>query len=198
LSLGGQSVDGGQRGQEVLGLRVLVADDDATVRRLYMNLLGDVPGISSVVDAADGHEAVLIARRLHCDIAVLDFNMPRVDGVDAALVLRRDFPPLRVAVHSADPYALAQRAAGSGLAMFDKLDLDRLLAWVERQAVDLHRGRASSTVAALAPRRGFSCSRCGYGVMSREPPGRCPMCDRETIWDATPSELRESGYRSFG
>jgi two-component system response regulator DesR len=139
----------------VLGLRVLVADDDVTVRSLYLNLLGDVPGISTVVDASDGHEAVLIARRLHCDIAVLDFNMPRIDGVDAALVLRRAFPSLRVAVHSADPDALEERAAGSGLALFDKRDLDRLLAWVERQAVDVHRGLGSTPVAALAPGRGF-------------------------------------------
>jgi CheY-like chemotaxis protein len=164
VSLGEQSVDSGQRAQKVLGLRVLVADDDATVRSLYMNLLGDVTGVSSVVDASDGYEAVLIARRLHCDIAVLDFNMPRVDGVDAALVLRRDFPSLRVAVHSADPDALAQRAAGLGLAVFDKLELDRLLAWVERQAVDLHRGRGSSTGdragAASGPR---SLAMCHWG-----------------------------------
>ena len=144
MSLGEESVPSGRHGQEVPGLRVLVADDDATVRSLYMNLLGDVPRISSVVDASDGREAVLIARRLHCDIAVLDFNMPRVDGVDAALVLRRDLPSLRVAVHSADPYALEERAGGCGLALFDKLELDSLLAWVERQAVDLH-GRLGST-----------------------------------------------------
>lgn len=193
----GQSVESGQRMQDVLGLRLLVADDDATVRSLYMNLLGDVPGIASVVAASDGYDAVLIARRLHCDIAVLDFNMPRVDGVDSALVLRRDFPTIRVAVHSADPYALEERAAGFGLTLFDKLDLDRLLAWVERQAVDLNELR-STTVAALAPRRAFVCSLCGCGVMSREPRARCPMCDRETIWDAAPSEAGESGYRSFG
>lgn len=197
MSLGEQSVDSGQRVQEVPGLRLLVADDDATVRSLYMNLLGDVPGIYSAVGASDGYDAVLIARRLHCDIAVLDFNMPRVDGVDAALALRRDFPSMRVAVHSADPYALEERAAGFGLALFDKLDLDRLLAWIERQTVDLN-GLGSTTVAALAPRRGFACSLCGYGVVSREPPARCPMCARETTWDAAPSEARELGYRSFG
>ena len=197
MSLGGQSVDSGQRMQELVGLRVLVADDDATVRSLYMNLLRDVPGIASMVDASDGCDAVVIARSLHCDIAVLDFNMPRADGVDSALVLRREFPAIRVAVHSADPDALQERAAGFGLALFDKLDLDRLLAWVERQTVDLN-GLGSTTVAALASRRGFACSVCGYGVMSREPPARCPMCDRETIWDAEPSEAGASGYRSFG
>jgi CheY-like chemotaxis protein len=160
VSLGGRSVVSGQRMQELVGLRVLVADDDAMVRILYMNLLGDVPGISSVVDASDGCDAVLIARRLHCDIAVLDFNMPRADGVDSALVLRREFPSIRVAVHSSDPYALQERAAGLGLPLFDKLNLDRVLAWVERQTFELN-GLESTTVAALAPRRGFACSVCG-------------------------------------
>lgn len=197
MSLDDLSVDKGQYGREVSGLRVVVADDDATVRGLYTNLLGEVPGVSSVVDAVDGHDLLLISRRLRCDIAVLDFNMPRVDGVDAALVLRREFPSLRIAVHSADPYALEHRAEGLGLSLFDKLDLDRLLAWVERQTVDLN-GLGPATVAALAPRRGFACSRCGYGVTGREPPARCPMCDRETVWDAAPSEVGESGYYGFG
>jgi CheY-like chemotaxis protein len=155
VPLGGQSVDSGHRRQELPGLRVLVADDEATMRSLYVNLLGDVPGIASVVAAADGYDAVLLARRLHCDIAILDFNMPRADGVESAAVLRRDFPAIRVAVHSADPYALEERAAGFGLPLFDKLDLDRLLAWVKRQTVDLN-GFGSMTVAALAPTRSFA------------------------------------------
>jgi DNA-binding NarL/FixJ family response regulator len=153
VSLGEQSVESELRLHEQPGLRLLVADDDKTVLSLYVNLLGDVPGISSVVDASDGYDAVLIAHRLHCDIAVLDFNMPRVNGLDSALVLRRDFPSLRVAIQSADPYALEERAAGLGLTLFDKLDLDRLLAWIERQAAELN-GVGSRTVAALAPRIG--------------------------------------------
>jgi hypothetical protein len=53
-------------------------------------------------------------------------------------------------------------------------------------------------VAAFAPRRDFSCCRCGYGIVSREPPERCPICDRETTWDATMPDAAEGGYRSLG
>jgi CheY-like chemotaxis protein len=194
--INGQSVDSEPRGQAVAGVRVLVADDDNAVRNLYMTRLRAVPGVTSLVGAADGDDAVLLARKLRCQIAILDFNMPRLDGVDAALLLRRHRPSTRVAVHSADPDDLKERAAGLGLTLFDKLDLERLLGWVERQA-DAWRGLGSGTVAALARRRDRSCSLCGYGIVSREPPERCPMCKHETTWDAA-LEATEKGYRSFG
>jgi CheY-like chemotaxis protein len=177
--LGEQSVGDGSREEAVTGVRVLVADDDEAVRSLYVALLREVAGISSLVDASDGHEAVLIARRLRCQVAILDFNMPRLDGVEAALLLRRDCPSTRVAVQSSDPDGLKERAAGLGLATFDKLDFECLLAWVERQAGAWN--GLESTVAALAPRRDF------------------PMCDRKTTWEAgVVSEAPDSGFRSFG
>ena len=176
---------------------MLVADDDDTMRSLYSTLLRGAAGVSSLVDASDGLEAVRIARKARCQIAVLDFNMPRLDGVEAALRLRRERPSTRVVVHSADPSGLEKRAAGLGLAVFDKLDFERLVAWVERQA-GAWLGLGSSTVAALAPRRDFSCSLCGYGVVSREPPERCPMCHRETTWQAAAVKAPQNGYSSFG
>lgn len=131
---GERSVGDGSRNKAVTGVRALVADDDEPVRALYVSLLSDVAGISSVVEAADGREAVLMARSMGCQLVILDFNMPLLDGVEAALLLRRDCPSTRVAVQSSDPDALKERAAGLGLGVFDKLDLDCLLAWVEREA----------------------------------------------------------------
>jgi CheY-like chemotaxis protein len=195
--LGERSAGGGQCEQRVPGVRVLVADDDETMRSLYSTVLREVAGVSSLVDASDGLEAVRIARSSRCQIAVLDFNMPRLDGVEAALRLRRERPSTRVVVHSADPGGLEKRAAGLGLAVFDKLDFERLVAWVERQA-GVWRGLGSATVAAFAPRQDFSCSSCGYGVVSREPPERCPMCHRETTWHAAVAKAPQGGYSSFG
>jgi CheY-like chemotaxis protein len=181
----------------VPGVRVLVADDDDTMRSLYSTVLRDVAGVSSLLNASDGLEAVRIARRSRCQIAILDFNMPRLDGVEAALRVRQERPSTRVVVHSADPAGLEKRAAGLGLAVFDKLDFERLVAWVERHA-GAWRGLGSATVAALASRHDFSCSSCGYGVVSREPPERCPMCHRETTWVAAVSKVPQNGYSSFG
>jgi DNA-binding NarL/FixJ family response regulator len=150
VSLGEPPVNGGSRREAVSGVRVLVADDDEGVRALYLALLRDVAGISSLAEASDGHAAVLVARDLRCQIAILDFNMPRLDGVEAALLLRRDCPSIHVAVQSSNPEELNQRVAGLGLTVFDKLDFERLVAWVEKQAA-ASRGLGSATVATRAP-----------------------------------------------
>jgi CheY-like chemotaxis protein len=150
VSLGEPPVNGGSRREAVPGVRVLVADDDDGARGLYLTLLRDVAGVASLAEASDGHAAVLAARELRCEIAILDFNMPRLDGVEAALLLRRECPSMHVAVQSSDPEGLNQRVAGLGLTVFDKLDFERLLAWVEQRA-GASRGPESATVAALAP-----------------------------------------------
>jgi predicted Zn-ribbon and HTH transcriptional regulator len=42
---------------------------------------------------------------------------------------------------------------------------------------------ADDQVRSLAARRGdLNCSRCGYGIVSREPPERCPMCGATPVW----------------
>jgi CheY-like chemotaxis protein len=115
------------------GARVLVADDDPGVRTMFAGLLRVTAGVTSVVEAADGAEAVDIAREQRLDVAVLDLNMPRLDGVAAALRLRTLQPSLAIALHSSDPELLRERAAGLDLPRFDKLEFDRLLVWLEDQ-----------------------------------------------------------------
>jgi CheY-like chemotaxis protein len=141
---GEQAADGRPGGVPLPGVRVLVADDDGPVRLLYLTLLREVPGVSSLVAASDGDDAVRVARRLPCQIAILDFNMPRLDGVDTAVLLRLHCPWTRVALHSADPRGLEEHAAGLGLPLFDKLDEWRLLEWVEEQADAWRRGEAAA------------------------------------------------------
>src|SRR5688572_10302853 len=116
------------------GACLLVADDDPGVLTMFATLLRATAGVTSVVEAKDGAAAVGLARRRRLDIAVLDMNMPRLDGIEAALRLRAMQPSLQIALHSSDPELLRRRAAGLGLPLFDKVDFDRLLAWVERQA----------------------------------------------------------------
>jgi DNA-binding NarL/FixJ family response regulator len=132
--LGERSVTADRAKRRCLGARVLVADDHDRVRDLYLTLLREVAGISSF-----SRRLRRPRRRAHRSSAALPYrdsrlNMPRVDGVEAALLLRRDCPSTRVAVHSSDPDRLKERAAGLGLAVFDKLEFELLLAWVGRQA----------------------------------------------------------------
>jgi CheY-like chemotaxis protein len=59
------------------GARVLLVDDDRRVRATFATLLRPTAGVASVVEAADGAEAVELGGARHLDIAVLDMNMPR-------------------------------------------------------------------------------------------------------------------------
>ena len=163
------------------GVRLLLADDDARVRALIATLLRAAAGVGSVVEARDGTEALALASGGRLDVAVLDMNMPRLDGVEAARRLRALQPTLRIALHSSDPELLRRRAAGLELPLFDKIDFDRLLAWVEQQA-KASAAHGPQTVAPLARKLDLCCDRCGYDIVSRLPPARCPMCGGETVW----------------
>jgi CheY-like chemotaxis protein len=116
-------------------VRVLVADDDESQRILYGSLVLGLPGVTSVVAAQDGVEAVRVAGALALHVAILDLNMPRLDGVEAALRLSATQPSLRIALHSSDPDELRQRAHGLGLPLFGKLEVDRLAEWVGDEAM---------------------------------------------------------------
>jgi len=68
-------------------LRVIVADDQDLVRTGLAMILNAQPGIEVVGEAADGAEAVHLARRLRPDVCLLDINMPRMDGIEATKAL---------------------------------------------------------------------------------------------------------------
>jgi diguanylate cyclase (GGDEF)-like protein len=67
--------------------RLLVADDEPDARELLSEALG---GEYDVLTAADGQEAVDLARSQHPDILLLDLNMPRLDGFEVLEQLRAD------------------------------------------------------------------------------------------------------------
>jgi response regulator NasT len=64
-------------------VRVLVAEDEALIRLDLVELLEDAD-YTVVGQAADGEEAVALARKLEPDVVVMDVKMPKVDGITAA------------------------------------------------------------------------------------------------------------------
>ena len=165
----------------VTRVRVLVAEDDRAVRAHFVALLGNANGIASTLEAADGAEAVQVGMQLRPEIAVLDLNMPRLSGVEAAQTLTALRPSMRIALQSSDPDSPHAHAGGLGFPLFDKLECERLVHWVEAQARSCG-PRVDETVSALARRLDLTCSMCGYGIVSRKPPERCPMCHVDAAW----------------
>lgn len=68
-------------------IRVLIADDQSIVRAGLATILGSQPDIEVVGQAADGREAVALARRLRPDVCLFDIRMPYVDGIEATRLL---------------------------------------------------------------------------------------------------------------
>ncbi len=95
--------------------RILIADDDARVRRSLRSLLECLDNVEVVAEAEDG-EAALKAATLHQpDIALIDIQMPHLNGLDATARIKRQVPHTRViivSVHGAPEFA--QHALGAG------------------------------------------------------------------------------------
>ncbi|MEU5724195.1 response regulator transcription factor [Micromonospora sp. NPDC047738] len=76
--------------------RILLADDHGLVRRGVRLILDNEPDLTVVAEAADGAEAVELARTAAPDLAILDIAMPRLTGLQAARQMSRALPDLRI------------------------------------------------------------------------------------------------------
>ncbi|MCM4082672.1 response regulator [Paractinoplanes hotanensis] len=99
-------------------LRVLLADDDSLIRTAIDAILRPAAGIELIAQVADGRAAVDLALRHRPDVALLDIQMPVLDGLAALREIRRLVPEVRIVVLTTfgqDEYvaqALAHGAAG--------------------------------------------------------------------------------------
>ena len=75
-------------------VRILIADDDAAIRRLLRRLIETHGGWTVCADARDGHEAVDKTEDLNPDVVVLDLAMPDMNGLQAAREISRKHPGL--------------------------------------------------------------------------------------------------------
>jgi DNA-binding NarL/FixJ family response regulator len=109
-------------------VRVLIVDDDALVRAGLSMILGGVPDVTVVGEAADGAEVESAVRALRPDVVLMDIRMPRMDGLAATERLRAlgDGPEVIVlTTFDADEYVLrALRAGASGFLLKDTPPVD--------------------------------------------------------------------------
>ena len=79
-------------------IRVLVADDNAGVRKALCSLLTSRYGIEIVGEACTGVETIRQARRLHPDVVLMDLVMPGKNGIEATQEIKRELPGSRVLI----------------------------------------------------------------------------------------------------
>jgi DNA-binding NarL/FixJ family response regulator len=104
-------------------IRVLLADDQELVRSGFRLILELADGIEIVGEAADGREAVRLAKELQPDVVLMDVRMPEIDGIEATRRLRQAGNDARVLVLTTfdlDEYVYgAIRAGASGFLLKD-------------------------------------------------------------------------------
>jgi DNA-binding NarL/FixJ family response regulator len=79
-------------------LRVVIADDQASVREGLVLLLGGLPGIDVVGAAADGEQALELVAEHQPDAILLDLHMPVLDGIGATRRLVAEHPGVAIVV----------------------------------------------------------------------------------------------------
>ena len=79
-------------------IRILAVDDHPLFRNGIAALLASQPDMNLVGEASNGREAIQQFRAQHPDITLMDLQMPEMNGLDAIIAIRREFPEARIIV----------------------------------------------------------------------------------------------------
>lgn len=94
-----------------MSARILVADDSTTMRKIVLRSLGTA-GVSAIVEAADGDEAVTLFQVGEFDLVLTDWRMPGRTGIEVAREIRRldKKVPIILMATELEPYPAAEAA----------------------------------------------------------------------------------------
>jgi DNA-binding NarL/FixJ family response regulator len=91
--------------------RILIADDNSFIRKQIRIILESDLEVEVCAEAADGLEAVQKAQECHPDVAVMDFQMPEMDGLQATRELKMRIPTLPILIFALDASPELERAS---------------------------------------------------------------------------------------
>lgn len=114
---------------------LLIVDDEPLMRRGIKSLANlDALGINHILEAENGEEALRICENTEPDIALLDINMPKMDGLTCAKLLKEQYPRMSIAMITGyDYFEYARSALRAGVEDYilkpvTKKDIETLLA----------------------------------------------------------------------
>lgn len=160
---------------DTAAIRVIVADDDPYTRRALRDAVhgGEIVVIT---EAANGREAIELARHYKPDVVVMDLVMPGIDGLEATRAITAADDDIKVVVltsSDSDELGLVSLAAGAVGFVAKSVDLEAL----RRAIISAHEGQAVvSRQLTMVLIDGFrAANRSGAGVR----PIKSPLTDRE-------------------
>jgi len=127
--------------------RVLIADDNSTLREALKNILVSRDGWVIAAEASNGAEAVELAATSEPDVILLDFQMPVMNGLDAAKKIIAKNPAIPVAMytlHQGDFFESQAKAVGVRKVIL-KTDLFSALSTSLHELVDRRAGDTQQT-----------------------------------------------------
>jgi DNA-binding NarL/FixJ family response regulator len=111
-------------------IRILAVDDHTLLRKGIAAILASQPDMSLVAEASNGREAVELYRTHRPDITLMDLQMPEMNGLDAMIAIRAEFPDARVIMlttYAGDVQVLrAMKVGARGYLLKTLLDKDLL------------------------------------------------------------------------
>ena len=155
-------------------IRVIIADDHRLVVESLRRVLDSEHDITCVGVANNGIEAIRMARDLQPDVAILDVDMPDMDGIETTWRIKADFPKVSVLVLTAydyEEYIVACLEAGAdGFVLKANLPCDGLVNAVRT----VNMGRAVFDQDAISTLRKFALGKDRSTVATKT-----ELCDRE-------------------
>jgi two-component system, NarL family, response regulator LiaR len=153
-------------------VRILIADDHAIVREGLRALIATEPDLELVAEASDGVQAVMKAHALKPDVILLDMLMPRKDGLEALVEIKKDWAEAHVIVltsFSDDEKVFSAIRNGALGYLLKETSPDELLKAI--QSVAQGEGFLSPSIAAKVMRE--------INQPPKLPPTKDPLTERE-------------------
>jgi two-component system LytT family response regulator len=131
-------------------LRVVIAEDERPARSLLLAMLRGFDDVSIVGEAANGAEAVDLIERERPDLALLDLQMPEVDGLSVVRLLKKDLIPMIAFVTAYDEYAVRAFEVNAVDYLLKPVEPERLRETISRAIDRLDSADAGGSAARIA------------------------------------------------